>query len=177
MYKFCMANGCWWRVCTNLNELIEHHDVTDKRYNQALLEDVYKNGDKYKPIRDAARLYAENNRKSFVEGLAMLSANSFSAQADALAKGNNIWINSNGGWNTGLTATATAYMSKIIYPNYTKSDIRISKFGEQEGGKHYYAHVGDIEIFDYVNGEKVIKWDTYDEAYQNALRYCAELTD
>lgn len=175
MYKFCMANGCWWRVCTTLNELFEHHEATDNRYGNAIIEDVYANGEKYKGIRDAARLYGENNNISFIEGLSMLSSMCFSSQAKMINEGHEVWINENGGWNTGLQAIATVYMKKIIYPNYTKKDIRISKFGNNEGGKHYYAHIGDVEIFDYVDGEKVIKWDTYNEAYQNALRYCAEL--
>lgn len=175
MYKFCMANGGWWRVCTTSLELFEHHNHTNGRYGKALLEDVYDNSDKYKGIRELARCYGRDNNVSFIEGLSMVSANCFNSQLKAIKEGCEVWINSRGGWNTGLQATATAYMNKDIYPNYTKDDIRVSKFGDFEGGKHYYAHIGDIEIFDYINGEKVIKWDTYNETYQNALRYCAEL--
>lgn len=49
---------------------------------------------------------------------------------------------------------------------FTKDDIRIFQWGKGNGF-HFYAYVGDIEV-------KVgdgIKWETYEQAYKEALRY------
>ena len=71
---------------------------------------------------------------------------------------------------------ATVYRDKLVFPNYTKKDIRISKWGD--GGAHYYAKVGEIEVKEKDSkGEVVMKWNSYEEAYQKALEYCSEVEE
>ena len=72
MYKFCKGNGCWWRVCSTLSELLEWHEHTNGRYGKALEEDVHDSGEKYKNIRDLSRILAEKNKTSFIGGMAIL---------------------------------------------------------------------------------------------------------
>ena len=111
-----------------------------------------------------------------VEAMAELSSSVLSPQIEILSCGNEIWFNRFGGWNIGLgKADATIYMKNLIFPDCRKEDIRISKFSENEGGKHYYAKIGTIEVCDYIDGEKINKWNTRDEAYSRALKYCEEL--
>lgn len=175
MYKFCKANGGWWFVCKDLENLFEYKDKTDTRYGIALIKGE-KEGNKYSKMYQAALKTAERTGCSIAEGMADLSSRTLECQMKYLLERCEIWINEMGGWNTGLKEVeATTYMKNLIFPHCTKDDIRISKFGEMEGGKHYYAHIGEIEVFEYVDGEKIIKWDTYDEAYKHALAYCDEL--
>lgn len=176
MYKFCKANGSWWRVCSSLNELMEWHEQMNGLFGRVLLEDVYDSGEKYKNIRDMARIYGEKHQKSFIEGLSMLSAAYFEAQRKTIEEGKEVWIGPKGGWNFGLTVDATVYMNKNIFPNFKKSDIRITKFGMYEEGKHFYAYIGDIQIFGTdSNGGKITKWNTRDAAYEAAMKYCEEI--
>ena len=46
--------------------------------------------------------------------------------------------------------------------DFKESDIRIKQF---QGGEHYYAYVGDMQVRD---GEN-FKWNSYKEAYDKAL--------
>ena len=68
---------------------------------------------------------------------------------------------------------ATVYMNNLIYPNYKINDIVVKKWTPDS--KHYYARIGNIEVSEGEGNNKIIKWDTYDEAYAVALRYCEEL--
>lgn len=178
MYKFCKSNSGWWRVCSSLNELLEWHEQTCNRYGRALLEDVYGTGDKYENIRKLAYIYGKSLKTSFIEGLSVLSATCLEGQMKALAEGEEIWINPNGGWNCGLHAVATVHMKKNVFPDFKKSDIRILKYGPYEQGKHFYAYIGDIQIYSFDRkGNKIVKWNTKDAAYEAALRYCNELQE
>ena len=53
---------------------------------------------------------------------------------------------------------------KLVYPNFKRHDIRITKFPM---GEHYYAHIGDLEL---KNGDQ-IKWNSYQEAFEFASKY------
>ena len=176
MYKFCKANGYWWFVCNDLEKLFEYKDKTDSRYDLAL-ENGYENKpNRYSKIYKAAVQIAQRTGCSVLEGLVDLSNRALECQINSLLEGYEIWINSVGGWNIGLkNVEAITYMNKLIFLDCKKEDIKVSKFGEMEGGKHYYAKIGTIEICEYVDDEKIIKWDTYDEAYQHTLKYCEEL--
>ena len=176
MYKFCKANGCWWFVCKDLEKLFEYKDKTDSRYGLALVNGCEDKPNRYSKMYEAAVQTARRTGCSVLEGMADLSSRTLECQIDSLMEGHEVWINSVGGWNIGLRdVEATTYMNKLIFPDCKKEDIKISKFGEMEGGRHYYAKIGTIEVCEYVDGEKIIKWDTWDEAYQHALKYCEEL--
>lgn len=174
MYKFCKANGGWWFVCKDLEQLFELHDKTDSRYGLAIIDDC-EGLSRYKKLHNLAIIRAESENTSVLESMVNIATEVKSNQIDSILKGNEVWINANGGWNNGLKPEATTYMNKLIFPNCKKEDIKISKFGEYAGGKHYYAKIGSIEVCEYINGEKIIKWNTREEAYQKALAYCEEL--
>ena len=82
-----------------------------------------------------------------------------------------IYVNRAGGYH-GYYKKAKEYAvvksDKLIFPDYRKNDIKITKFPY---GNHYYAKVGSTEVRD---GD-VIKWNTYEEAYRQAEKYlCSE---
>ena len=176
MYKFCKANGCWWHVCNDLAKLLEHQDKTSSRFGIALIKGCEKEPNQYDKYNELAKMIAENKGTSMLMGMTELAGSISERQIKYMTEGDEIWINSVGGWNCGLQdIEATVYMKNLIYPNCKKKDIKITKFGGYEGGKHYYAKIGEIEVCQYVNGEKIIKWNTYDEAYEQAMKYCEEL--
>lgn len=176
MYKFCKANGSWWFVCQSIDELLEYKDKTNNKYGLAILNSCKGTDSKYKKLYEAAESLAMVKQISVVEAMAELSGKITIKQVNELSAGKKIWFNNVGGWNTGLTdIDATTYMSKLIFPNCKKEDIKISKFGGYEGGKHYYAKIGEIEICEYANGKKIVKWNTYQDAYNHALKYCEEI--
>lgn len=163
-------------MCCSIEELFEFKDKTDYRYSEAIIDECTGKEGKYSKLYKAAESLAITKNISVVEAMAELSSSVLSPQIEILSCGNEIWFNRFGGWNIGLgKADATIYMKNLIFPDCRKEDIRISKFSENEGGKHYYAKIGTIEVCDYIDGEKIIKWNTRDEAYSRALKYCEEL--
>ena len=176
MYKFCKANGVWWLICKDLQTLFEFKEKTSRNYALALLYGNEEN--QWHQYYDAAKLHAKQTQSSLFEGMADLQARALSVQMNCLLKGEEVWFNENGGWNNGISdVAATTYTNQLIFPNCQKKDIRITKFAEGDGGRHYYARIGTIEVCEYINGYKIMKWDTYEEAYQKALIYCKDLSE
>ena len=172
MYKFCKA-GCWWLVIKSLEELLDYKNKTDFRYGQILTDPDAEIG-KNKNIIHLATRIAERKECSIAEGMSEIATRTFESQIDCLNKGHAVWINKNGGWNIGMeNVEATVYMNNLIYPNYKINDIVVKKWTPDS--KHYYARIGNIEVSEGEGNNKIIKWDTYDEAYAVALRYCEEL--
>ena len=56
----------------------------------------------------------------------------------------------------------TLEIKDIIFPDFKRHQIRVKSF---PGGDHFYAYIGDMQVRD---GD-ILKWDTYDEAYNQAL--------
>ena len=174
-WKFCRANGCWWLVIDNIEQFLEYKDKTSSKYGQAIINGVCGDESPYQKLYDVAELIAQRDKTSVVQGMNTLTSMIFRTQYNAISAGYTLWFNDMSGYNYGLNnrKTATVYRDKLIFPNYTKNDIRISKWGD--GGLHYYAKVGEIEVKETdSNGEVVMKWNTYDEAYQKALEYCSD---
>ena len=106
---------------------------------------------------------AIRDNKSIVDAGLGLQGECIKAQIDALQLGP-IYINAYGGWHLGGEYSDWLHRDKPIFPDFGKEQIRVKKF---DGGSHYYAYIGDLQIRD---GE-VLKWNTYSEAYNQALKY------
>lgn len=82
-------------------------------------------------------------------------------QLKALQSGTPIYINKAGGWFPGNsidTLDEIRYSEKLIWPYALPSDAKISKW---EGGTHYYARIGIIDVVD-EHGN--MKWNTPKQA-------------
>ena len=172
-WKFCKANGCWWLVINDLEQFLEYKDKTSSKYGQALIYGIIDDdkSNKYKTLYDAAETKAKTNQVSLVQGMSDLCYQMLTTQLNYILSGEELWFNENGGYNFGIhNVEAIVYKDKLLFPNYTEKDIRISRWGKN--GQHYYAKVGEIEVKEIVNGEVVMKWNTYDEALNKALAYC-----
>lgn len=165
-------NSGWWLKITSPEELADYHEKHNDKYGRALLNIVQdKDSDcthgpapEEIPLAQAAYYHAINQKISPVISLLDLSYHTSTAQLNALHEYGAIYINSVGGWNwgTGLKISQHLWKEGFAFPNFTKSDIRISKF---PGGQHYYAHIGPMEVRD---GD-TIKWSTREEAYRHAI--------
>ena len=174
-WKFCLTESCWWVVIDNIEQFWEYKDKTDSKYGHAIVKGACGDENPYQKLYDVAEMIAQRNHTSVVQGMSTLTGMLYETQMNAILAGHELWFNELGGYNYGLGSEkiATVYRDKFIFPHYTKSDIRISKWGE--GGQHYYAKVGEIEVKEKdSNGEIVMKWNTYDEAYAKALEYCSD---
>lgn len=80
-------------------------------------------------------------------------------------KGYTIAINSCGGWMLVSENDVLETVSK----KYSTSDIKISKF---DGGRHYYAMIGNIEVKDKYGDNK---WNTHEYAYEVAKEFLRKL--
>lgn len=170
------GNGSgWWLKITSPDELMEYHDAHDGKYGRALLNIIR---DKEfgaptcehgphaaeMPLAQAAYYHAINRALSPVAALTGIATRTATSQLDAILERGAVYINSVGGWCWDLAAPVAQTLRKddFVFPNFNKSDIRISRF---PGGTHFYAHVGPMEVRD----GNVIKWNTREEAYRHAL--------
>ena len=109
----------------------------------------------------AAIRRAEDNETPILEGFRSLNIEFGIEYAESLHKDGVVYINPAGGRIHHLDYTQFCRKKELSFPHFTEKDIRIKQFN---GGKHYYAHVGNVEVKD---GD-ARKWDTYDEAYKAA---------
>ena len=172
MYTFVFKHGGWWLFCTDLKTLEDFHAATDGvifgdalRFRLDTKDQYHSTYGRSATLDRAIELIAEDNHSSYFEAAEILHKTIIHQQADAIKKEGGIYINPVGGYHcvSSKPTNHPIYRSeKLVWPKLTKRDIKISKF---EGGQHYYAKVGTVEVKD-ANG---IKWNTYEEAYAKAL--------
>ena len=104
---------------------------------------------------------------SIVEALSYMREDVIETQLSAIRKGHTIYINDASGYNFNIIPEFYVLQKTISFPHWTEKDIRIKQWGEEAKGSHYYAYVGDVEVHD---GD-IIKWDSFQEAYDVAKRY------
>lgn len=81
-------------------------------------------------------------------------------------KGNNIYINKAGGWFRDKDLEYKQWYIKegLDFPKFSKDKLRITRF---PFGKHWYVHLGDMEVRD----RDKLKWDSYEEAYEYTKQF------
>jgi len=85
-----------------------------------------------------------------------------------VSNGNKIVINKNNGWfvlSDSYEIDDTKYCDEYVFPCFTEKDIVVKQWTK---GTHYYAKVGNKDV---VDKDGKMKWDTYDEAKEQALMY------
>lgn len=173
LYTFVFKNGGWWLLCKDIETLANFHKVTDGVIFGDALKLYWEHTDKPGHSRYARsaslekviELQAEKNHESFFNAAQSIHFNLFNQQAQAIKESGGIYINSVGGYHRKESKPVNytyCHSEKLVWPKLTEKDIRVSKF---EGGQHYYAKVGNVEVRD----ENGIKWDSYEQAYKKAL--------
>lgn len=177
------SNQGWWLKVSSIDELVCYMKET----NPTRYEKVYEN-------YIADKLY---NKESVSHGPYMTEANTTLAvvytgmrhkcniyqaierfagevainQMNSIQEYGAIYINCVGGYtfmHSSDVEYAHVYRQELVWPNFNKDEIRIKSF---PGGEHFYAYVGDVQVKEGSGNDAVLKWDTYDEAYQQALSY------
>jgi len=85
-----------------------------------------------------------------------------------LSKGIKLAISNNGGY---FPIPKDAIIEKLSEYVYTEKDINIRQF---EGGRHWYASVGGIDVIDDFFGRQ---FNTYDYAHQTAIKFMKQLNE
>ena len=110
-------------------------------------------------------LYASNRQISPICAIEEIENKKYKTQVQYLLKGYNIYFNRNGCWHFGINDFDSWYDSEnLVFPEFNKDQIRIEQFPM---GKHFYAYIGNMQVRD---GD-TFKWDTYEEAYNQALSF------
>lgn len=172
-YRFVYKDGGWWLMIRNTDELIDYNEKTSlsNPIINGLKNLIAKDFDKVDPSNTAEyliKLHAESNNTGICEATEDLLSQRTNAQIKCLINGNNIYINKLGGWNYGKNDFLQWFDSdKMIFPDFTKNDIKIEQF---HNGEHYYAYINSMQVRD----GNILKWNTYEEAYNKALEYVNE---
>lgn len=176
-------NQGWWLKISNIKELENYYELID---NDKMLEGVFDASNcnefdtkfylerlrKFKtmPCKPhcksvlalAIGFYGSNNHISALDAAVFMQQQKLKMQIDALKKGDNVYINQNGGWHSGKNDYSDwCHKKEIVFPKFKKNQIKIESF---PGGRHFYAYIDSVPVRD---GD-IVKWDTYEEAYKYA---------
>lgn len=175
-------SAAWWLKLTTIQEVLDYLEATNSRW--AHVFDNWMNDSMYqsdvtghgKHIQQAALTqlvdqHARNNHQTIMEAITDVAGKLAESMLNALYVRSVIYVNPNGGWNTGgpdMTESGSFCRKKrLVWPDFNESQIRISKF---PGGQHYYAHIGDVQVRD----GNLLKFNTESEAIQQARKYITE---
>lgn len=169
--------GGWWLRLTSDEDIVRYIKATNDRYDGALckaihepiekmsLEDRIKaqlNGDRDFMFLQAGTLMAQKCSTTLYGGFERLQTEFGMALHRDVVENGETFVNRVGGKTFSLDYDQFVWRDNLVFPDYAIADIRIKQF---EGGKHYYAYVGDTQLR---NGDE-LKWDTYNEAYNLAV--------
>lgn len=181
-YLFVYADGGWWLKIDSVEKLADYHEkMKDGRYEDAfnmylqegspdkilehlsLEKRVAKMNDRNFKYLQAAVIQARKGNGNIFDGFRWLNIEVGMNQLRTIKEYGAVFINSVGGHTFQLNYTQFCRRKNLVFPDFKKRDIRIKQF---DGGSHYYAFVGDMQVRD---GNK-LKWGTYEEAYRNARK-------
>ena len=171
-YIFVWMNGGWWLKIDKVNKLFDYYDKTDAKWSDAFSNLISSKEFTRHGLYHADNLafaigfYGSNRNMNPIQATMDFRQTVFMNQLNALLEYGEIYINEKGGYNF-KTSEKKPYdkfvrRTDFVFPDFKKSDIRVKRF---QGGTHFYAYVGDMEVKD---GD-TIKWFTYEEAYNKAL--------
>lgn len=161
-------NQGWWLKISNADELVAYYEKLSGAREEAIFNEYLSKANdpdaRYSNVTQAVIMNAQKKRLNIYEGIRDFRLTVAMQQLESIHKYGAIYINRVGGYH-GAYGNAPEYdfvrRKEPIFPDFKREDIRIKKF---EGGQHYYAYIGDMQVRD---GD-ILKWNTYDEAYKQA---------
>lgn len=181
VFIFDAESKGWWLKIDSINKLSDYHEKTgSSRYEEAMsmylkeghpseileklnpAERIAKMQDRNFKRLQAAVIQAERNGGNILNGFRCLNIEIGMNQLRQLEEEGAIYINSVGGYTTGLKYSQFCHRKELVFPNFVESEIRIKRFNN---GTHYYAYIGDMQVRDVDR----LKWDSFDEAYKQAV--------
>ncbi len=91
----------------------------------------------------------------------------YKAKANLIIERGRIYVNSSGGCfphSDSIEIMEEKEVKGLVWPIYSIKDIIVKKW---RNGTHWYAKIGKMDVV--IDGEQ--KWDTYKEAYSEALKF------
>ena len=184
-YRFVLKdkgtiNQGWWLKISTFEQLHDYYEKVESNLVAKTFKDYLTCREFGKPEEGPVKphlklsstmylgLYSANRKIGPIEGLMQIQNKKLTHQIQFLSEGYNIYFNRGGGWHFGKNDYSDWYdCDEIIFPEFKKERIRIEKFPM---GEHYYAYIDDLQVRD----GNILKWDTYKEAYDQAMKIVGE---
>ena len=170
-YLFVRKGGGWWLKINSIEQFADYCEKTDSRWANEFHNLINSKEFTGHGVNHASEIaynigmYGAIRKMTPIEATMNFRNEVLRNQLSALMQYGEIYINSKGGYHfkTGdEDYTQFVRRKKLVFPNYSKNDIRVKQF---PGGTHFYAYIGDMEVRD---GD-VLKWDDYESAYKKAV--------
>lgn len=162
----------WMLQCSDNDTLDEHNNLYMKSTIEAGVKDIMRHftkGDHYSTDW-AIGIYVSslNTNGNWIESATKLEHRVLSDKIKAMLTCGTIYLRDSGSY---MTAPKNKYrikqqivMSSMKYPNYSESDINIRTW---DGGRHYYAKIGNLDVVDSKGDQK---WNTHKAAMEAAKK-------
>jgi len=178
-YTFVHNGQSWWLLLKTQDEVEDYFSVEWSRNFQVASRDYERHEDlkieghwtsSLAEIAYSQMLIALSFGEcaTFYSVLAELGDRKKDLMRRALEANKDIFVNQVGGVNFGIASVTSEVRNVLEFPCYKLEDVRVKKW---PGGTHYYAYVGNLEVFDGAGNNKVVKWNTIEEALAIATRF------
>lgn len=160
----------YWKLYKEANELETRKERGKKRTVKEFLDEMPMER-RFKMMTEnpqafnamfGAIIQAEKYGGSIIDGFRNLNLETGLAYLDTIRRDGQVYINPVGGKTFYIDYEQFCRKKELSFPSFTEKDIRIKKF---DGGTHYYAYVGNVEVRD---GDRK-KFSTREEAYRKAM--------
>lgn len=177
------SNAGYWLKISNIEEYMEYLKITNPtRYGKAFENYMY--GKEFGaptlehspnieevPLTHAIVLHATNMNEKYstkmniIDAIKDFSSRVVENQLRELQETGALYFNRVGGYHgfySCMEENGFVRRKELVWPDFKKDEIRIKSF---PGGDHFYAYIDDMQVRD---GD-TLKWNTYEEAYNQAL--------
>jgi hypothetical protein len=175
-------NYSWLLMITNMEELLVYQEKVDIPRNATAMTDILQrdtneacgkwNWHHTTQMSAIADSVAEKVGINNLDALSKISSQSLMTKIRLLNEDKVILINHKGGYfylTDDYEITQTVTKETIGFPDYTEKDIDVFQW---RNGTHWYAKIAHFDVFDENHD---VKWDTFKEAKEAALRYLKTL--
>ena len=173
------AGNTWWLKITGLPELMDYLETTNTRW--AHVFDNWLHDSEFQPnvsghgkhiqqtsLTQLVHYRAVHTGQPILSAISDVAGELAESMMNCLYATGVLYVNANGGWNGGgPTVKETGSFcrrKKLVWPDFTEDQVRVSKF---PGGTHWYAYIGNVQVRD---GDK-LKFNTKAEALAQAKTY------
>lgn len=171
-------NQGWWLRIQSMEELLDYLELTYPTQSSRIIQNYLndKSGldiphPESESLTQAVVLYGQQNPGfTIYQAIAGFNATRVTHLVKNLEEYGTVYINCVGGstFKYNDIEYAVVRRNNLVWPYYKEEDVRVKKF---DGGTHWYAYIGDVQVKQGTGNDTIMKWDTYDEAYQAALSY------
>ena len=175
-WKFFHNGYAWWLRIDTLEQLIHYFELTDEnRFGGSMMNVAYNrmgdiDGYDGNRIAECIDILSQVREEDLLTATGRFRLEAHQTYLKNFQRAGFVNINRVGGCNSSdWNACAVTERKELIFPSYTKKDVKIKtwEMGEKQVGVyrnnykyHWYAYIGDVRITD---GDKE-KWDSEEEA-------------